>query len=417
MSHTTRRGSVYLIVLVSSALVVAMVLTGLMAERSLRRRAEIDADAATARSLANSAVDLGLQMIAADANWRTNLASSGQWLTNASLGGGQVSLLATDPVDGNFTSGTDHGLLLQGTATIGQARQMVQVELAATFALMPCAQGGLHCSGSMSFNPSSNVTSPLTFSTNAGITATSATIATPVEAGTTILGSTYSKGTRAAAGSRSIPASTVADQYVALATPITFSSIPSATLRKVVLSPASNPFGTANPQGIYFIDCGFSNITIRDLRIVGTLILKNPGNTSTITGSVNWEPAFPGNPALLITGGGMILNLSATALSESSLATNFNPPSTPYRGFSDTMTFGLFPSQIRGLVYCTGNTQFQGTTNLQGVFIGGSTVTVASSAVINISPDPVLSATPPKGFRTGPTMTVVPGTWKRVVDP
>ena len=71
-----------------------------------------------------------------------------------------------------------------------------------------------------------------------------------------------------------------------------------------VLGPSVNPFGVGtNAHGVYWIDCAGNRITIERSRIRGTLVLINPGSGSSVgSGPINWSPAVPGYPALVVNG-------------------------------------------------------------------------------------------------------------------
>ncbi len=62
---------------------------------------------------------------------------------------------------------------------------------------------------------------------------------------------------------------------------------------RTVLAPGVNPFGpTTNAQGLYWIDCGGTKLTINNARIKGTLLIINPGAGSSVgPGPVRWSPA------------------------------------------------------------------------------------------------------------------------------
>src|SRR5687767_14232573 len=67
-----------------------------------------------------------------------------------------------------------------------------------------------------------------------------------------------------------------------------------------LLSPDNNPWGLEkNANGIYWVNCGGRRVVIRDSRILGTLVLRD-ANEVTVEGSVHWEPAVEGYPALLV---------------------------------------------------------------------------------------------------------------------
>ncbi|MEM7230514.1 MAG: hypothetical protein AAF432_17075, partial [Planctomycetota bacterium] len=83
---------------------------------------------------------------------------------------------------------------------------------------------------------------------------------------------------------RSVPTGSFYDYYVANGTEISVWSLPSESsfrqLRRLVLSPTNNPFGDESREGIYVIDCHNQNIRIESCRIVGTLVLIDPGTDS-----------------------------------------------------------------------------------------------------------------------------------------
>ena len=139
-------------------------------------------------------------------------------------------------------------------------------------------------------------------------------------------------------------------------------------LENFVLSPNSNPFGSTNASGVYLIDCGGRDITIRNGRIAGTLIIKNPGNGSVIEGSMVWDVANPPYPALIVDGS-MKIQLSTMPIAEAEEGINLNPVGTPYLfigGDQDAVATDAFPSEIRGLVYTSGNLTLGGETPITG---------------------------------------------------
>jgi hypothetical protein len=185
-----------------------------------------------------------------------------------------------------------------------------------------------------------------------------------------------------------------------------------------LFSPTSNPFGATNPEGIYVIDCQDEDVQISDCRIVGTIVFLNPGGSCAITGSICWEAAVANYPALL-SNGELMINLSASGLSEAALGTRFNPPGTPfpYRGGSaDNDQDDAFPSSMAGLIYTGGKLTFSGTTTVDGVVISHDTIKL-DSANVNLRYTPVYLDNPPPGFDGGEvTMQPVPGTWRRTTE-
>ena len=185
-----------------------------------------------------------------------------------------------------------------------------------------------------------------------------------------------------------------------------------------LLSPSSNPFGAANANGIYVLDCGGKDVIIADSRIVGTLMLKHAGSNSSIRGSMNWQPAVANYPALL-TDSSIEIKLNSTALSEATLALNFNPPGSPYPyagGTANTTATDSYPSQISGIVYSSNDMDLSGQTTIFGqITVGGKTKISGTSLKLTYSN--IFYNTPPPGFDVGGVpMNPVPGTWQRVTQ-
>jgi hypothetical protein len=185
-----------------------------------------------------------------------------------------------------------------------------------------------------------------------------------------------------------------------------------------LLSPNSNPFGPANANGIYVLDCGGKDLIIGDSRIVGTLVLKRPGGNSAIQGSVNWEPAIANYPALL-SDSSIDIALNSTAMSEATFGVNFNPPGCPYPyagGATNTNATDSYPSQITGIVYSAGDVDFSGDTKIFGQITVGGRTNISGTA-LRLTYSNLFYNSPPPGFDVGGVpMNPVPGTWQRVAQ-
>ncbi len=414
---SARRGSIYVLVLITVTAAVTMVVTGMALQRVWTKWTRLTADQAEARVLARSAVELGTQYVNSNTNWRTTLAPNGQWLTNAALGQGTITVLATDTVDNNIANNTDDPLVLTGTGVVGQARQMTSVTLTPVFQPMPVLSTSLFALTSINdFKANVVFTSVNVAASNGNIIGSGGLVVAPVEASGTITGSVFINGQTAGVAARTLPTFAAASAfYTANGTSIVRTNIPSMTIQRVLISPASNPYaGAANPRGIYLIDCANTALTITNCRIVGTLIITNCTQL-TVSASVLWEPAVAGYPALMVNGP-LRITVTASALSEIALTTNFNPPSTPYNGTSNLLTTDSYPSQIRGIVYSSNDLTSTGSTSLalQGVLLCGGTAT--PNGTWTITSDPNLASAPPPGFRAGSTMVVQPGTWRQAVN-
>ena len=127
-----RRGSVYLIVLSVSMIVLVIGLSGLMVSRIEQRSASAVSDMTHARLHALAAVEIGMYLIEANPlSWRESF-KAGVLPTDMPLGNGTLTLEAADPVDGDLTNNTVDPVLFTGIGIEGGARHKLQVTI--TFA-------------------------------------------------------------------------------------------------------------------------------------------------------------------------------------------------------------------------------------------------------------------------------------------
>jgi hypothetical protein len=157
----------------------------------------------------------------------------------------------------------------------------------------------------------------------------------------------------------------------------------------------------ANPNGIYTIDCGGSKLTIERSRILGTLVVVNPGAGSNIgNGPIFMAPATPGYPSLLVKGD-FAIRATTRSLNEAESNANYNPGTMPFdfgtstSAATDGNLNDSYPSEIRGLVAVSGNLTFTNTPRIRGQLVVGGSVTGTSG--LEYRSDSLLS--PPPGFQ------------------
>jgi hypothetical protein len=213
------------------------------------------------------------------------------------------------------------------------------------------------------------------------------------------------------AAAKAMPSASVIDEYASQATVIPYTG----DIDKAVLSPGCNPWGPADPNGLYVLDTGGRALIIRNTRIHGTLIIRAPGKTITIDSAMHCRNYRSQMPVLLVEGNLTIQCTSAdTQLSESSNAVNYNPTGAPYEGVSDADTTDVYPNEIRGLVHVQGSVMLQETARIVGtVLCDGAAGMGGTNTIIH---DPGLYAVPPTGFTFVENMSVSPGSWKQLVD-
>jgi hypothetical protein len=233
-------------------------------------------------------------------------------------------------------------------------------------------------------------------------------------------------------GAKPMPATSVFDAYVRMATVIPYPSSgsgTSGTLSYPLLSAAVNPAGAANAKGIYYISVPSTKaLTIQTSRIRGTLLIDCADRATVIlTSMICWDPELPELPILMIrhTGTGTANDtISPPAGTITEVLDNLNPPSTPYNGNSNILPLvtDSYPSQLNGLIHvispggATGVSQVNigGGASIKGMVIVDGNVTATDAIVQH---DDNLYANPPIGYTTGPVMIPIPGTWRWEVLP
>ncbi len=404
-----RRGGVYVLTLGTALLVTVIGVSALLAARGQRMAVADTQDFCRARYAALAAIDVGLETMQARPDWRT-LLPSGAWVTNAALGDARLSLRGVDPDDGSLADDRADPVVLTGTGYCGNARYQLTVRLEPPTVPLPILSHGLHARTSAFIRSGKALTlsgGPL--SSNGPVTTDGPVIGDVIAQ--SVSNATRVTGTITAPGpGYEAPAANLFAAYVALATPLPAPS----TLEKTVLSPACNPWGRPALNGVYLLNLS-SNTKIRNLRIVGTLVVRGNGNKLTIEDNVLIEPARSDYPAILLDGDGEFDVDSAGRLSEPVNSVNFNPPGTAWEGLVDDDQTDTYPSEIRGLVHVRGALTLRGTTLIRGVVICESSASIEGNTRIVV--DPTLAAQPPVGYTTYGTPAIVPGTWQQTLPP
>ncbi len=175
------------------------------------------------------------------------------------------------------------------------------------------------------------------------------------------------------------------------------------TLYGGLLSPASNPFGGGtNPRGIYVIGCANAKLVVENLRIVGTLVVLNPGKDTAFGdgGALNWRPAVAGFPILMVREKDVTIDPGGGGLSEFWCNANFNPPGSPYDGFGeDADQADTYPSRLDGLIYGGHKLKFAGPATVNGAVVAAENVEI--TAGLTVRQDIGYYRSPPPGF-SGP---------------
>lgn len=405
-------GSVYVLVLGISLIVSVIGVSAVALARLSLRSTAGSQDATEAALLARSATELAIARVNVDPQWRTNH-YSGVETPQVQFGRGTISYKLIDEEDGNLADSPGDPVRVMGIGRVGRAAQAYSVLLAGTApleALGTC----IHSSGQLHIKSGKELTvADAPASTNANFR-NDGVLYGGIDAATQSGGGSVTGEVTIPAPAKALPATTVFGQYVARATAITYAG----NFDRHVLTPTLNEYGGGlDPEGIYYVNTKSQDLTIKNSRIHGTLVLDATGKKVTVDGCVLLHNYRPERPVLIVKGDLELIYDSTSSgetvfLDEASCGHNFNPPGAAYDGQADDDLADRYPSEIRGLVHCTGNVTFKDTARVRGVILCEGAVTVDGYA--SVIHDPLIPRYPPPGYATcGGDMAIIPGSWRR----
>lgn len=420
-----RRGTLYVGVMMTATVVAVVGLCGLSVSILGVRSAQNARDAEAAAVLARAAVEEGVRLINANPSWRTSLQNNydySPWVNN--LNGGIIRFRYVD-LDGNFNNNSADGLRVYGTGQYGKATYVESVLLQPASSGVTCLEAALHCQGNINLASYCNIVTPQFLSTNGSVTATATQyeIAGDVQASGNVTGSvTGSKSS--GVSTRQMPGNTVFEYYLANGTWIDITAVPltpgTRTISNQVFAPTLNPYGTkGNVEGIYVLDCQGQNLQVENTRVLGTLIIINPGTTCCFQKALLFSPVSPHFPAVMVQGNAQF-DTAWDSLSELTQTKNFNPTGAPYENAVDSDTLDLYPSTIKGLTYVSGRLTIKANLAAECAFDGSvicTTIEMESTGDARFGYRPTHLNYPPPGFAKSAKMQIVPGTWQRTVLP
>ena len=397
----------------AAAVIVGIVaISGAAFVRVQGRASQSQRDWANARVHAVTAIEAGCYVIDTNPTWRDGVGGPGYYNLWIMIGGGWAKMDLVDPVDGDLTNNETDDVVIVGLGEHGAAAHKIEVTVQTLTLPLDALSTCLHAAGEIEVKGGCILTvqdAPL--STNGNLRIDEMVVG-DAEGLTRSGGGTITGTTTLGADPKPFPPASVIDDYIAKAVPL---GDPGSTIEKLVLSPGSNPWGAVDAEGVYFIDTGGGNLTIKGIRLWGTLIVRTGGGKVTIDDAAFMEPFRDDYPVLIIDGGlkVQIKNAQGT-VDEANWSTNFNPAGSPYLGTSDSDQLDSYPNEIRGLVHVTGTFELDQSPVINGAVICESNVTCHSSDSLIVH-DPGLLTNPPEGYAYYNTQ-IKPGSWKQVVD-
>ncbi len=404
------KGSVYVLVMSVCLLLTTIGLGALIAVRVDRRTVQLTQDTINARMAAQSALAWGLTYIEQTPNWRSDQ-SNGTWLADQSLGQATWSLQVEDDSDSDLSNSDYHPVRMTGIGSKGQARHQAQLTLIADTGPLEALNYCLHAGGDLTISSGYSLTVVGAPASTNGQLNNGESIDGNVNAVTVAAAGTITGTLNSGVDSLNLPDANLINDYITLATEITSVT----TMDKQILTPDYNPWGTANSEGVYYIDSRSSDFKITNSRICGTLIINVGSNSLLIEDADCIEPYRSDYPTLIVIGNTEIKITSASdVLSETNNGTNYNTYSAPYQSSWDTDTSDEYPNKIVGLLHITGTLTLQETARIEGVVICAGDVTVAGDNIL--VHDDTFYNCPPEGYQSLYGMIVSPGSYCQVVD-
>lgn len=417
-----KNGFLYISVLVTSLIVIATATTAFSISTSRFRSQQSKGDAQRALRAAEAEAHRVASMVSsADLSWRTQFASGviGGWRAD-----GEGTMLATRFSDSDLDLGDDPADLVEVTcfASVGRARRGVSCVLQPIPKALPILDFALISAGSVNVASSGafNCTGKIRCGANVSFLAGAMASATQWHATTAI--DAAARGEKVISGQAlSIPGSTLITSYTAIGTQIPAGSLVltggALRLQKRILTPTVNPFGAANPAGIYWIDAGGLPVAVSECRIEATLAIINSSQV-TLTGANLWQAPIRGGAALLTTAP-IRIDQSVAVLRESTAGVNFNPATMPYRSVADNDTSDRYHSLLKGLIYTPSLFEWTADNPTHGMLLKGTVICGGASIAgpMSLLDDRASGDDPPLGFRLYDSMQFVHGSWRSIPVP
>ncbi len=358
-THSHTQGSIYILTLVSALVLMGLGLGLALNILQYRRASRSDLKIEEARIYAELGIRHALRYTIDDSNWRQHL-NSGTWLQDITAGAATYSVTGIDTADGVLPNNDSDPVKITCTATVEGVTRTIQVNTRQQpYEILRYA---VVAGGDVDISSYARVTGNVASNDDIHKSGDYSWIVGNAEAVDTIYETSHITGTVApGSAAREFPSQSSIFSYYQAATPIAYRS----SMERILLSPTKNPYGSTNPDGLYKMNCANQKVVIKQCRIVGTLFLINPRSDSRIEISINWKPARPDYPALIIEGPCLEI-ITYQDLKEYEIGyVDLNLPGES--GYGSALN--TFSNEINGLVYSTGNLILEQTIQIKGSLI------------------------------------------------
>ena len=403
-----RQGSTYLLVLGVASVLTVIGLGALAVSRVNNRAASQSQDWIEAQLLAFSAVEQAMATINNTSNWRT--AYNGQTVQK-SLGRGSFTWRLADDEDGSLTDQTTDPFTVYAVGTVGRATYSTRTHVSVVVTPLPglktalCAGGNVTCIGAATTMGSGCLSANQTLTCIGWV-------AGDVQADRVrqvLFGGVTGTVTQGI-DPLPMPDSGVFAMYQNLATPVTVSG---TSLNNVTFSSTSNPLGSTNPDGVYYINTKGRNLTLTNCNVTGTLVVNCAPGTLTLGSGVNIANYRADYPALVVNGDAAMTFSTRPRPWGNNLRGGPLNANRRYWGWYNFWNRYFDTGQVVGLVHVKGDMAMLGTAGVEGCVICEGDV--LSFGICRFDNDSSAWQNPPKGYGTG-TITLKPDSWGRVVQ-
>lgn len=163
-----RRGTIYIVTLVTTLIVAALGIAALSTVRVQRKQA-LEADSLRqAECHAGSALQIARFQMRTDPQWRSKL-QNGTWASDKPIGTGFYSFSGIDPVDGDLTDSAFEPVIITATGKQSGASQSVSARFEFEEPALTCLQSTLHAGTDLEFHNVTATGNSAPFTANADV--------------------------------------------------------------------------------------------------------------------------------------------------------------------------------------------------------------------------------------------------------
>lgn len=420
MRGVGRRGGAYVLVLGVTTMAAVMGVGAVLAQRVQFQARELVEHTQTARIAAVAGLEMAMQAIDENEDWRETLLAQPVFPAVA-INGIEVTVTATAP-DGTALTLEDLAdpIMLSATAQIDTTRQRFSVVLEPTIEPKPELRAALSGAQLVKLEERASIRSeaPLwAFEFDAN----KAVIAPDVWFVKEAKGEWYNGASRSVASAPSVLAADIANAALDSPTIITPAVLPESDGRfwlTGALGPGVNSAGgSANANGVYHLRAAGEKIGIRNLRLMGTLVVSDYSGEVLIDGSNNLSSGNSGRPVLVVDDN-LDVQMRSGPVDERLVGRSLNPPGMPdANGVTDADTADSYASLITGAVVVGDRLRvYWPGMWLEGSMLVAGNVEIKQDAMVRMAQSEALLASPPDGLRSSSGLRINPATWTRVAE-